>query len=112
MSVNGYGVELHYCLGQITDVNYALFDTSCACEDHRTVKLPGCCEEKVLFVQVDEDHHSTSKLDISSSADLVPDYQVMEDAITERTPKLIYFDRGPPRVSDLRILYCSFQFYG
>lgn len=60
LSVVGYGLEFHYCLGQITDVNLAWLDTSCGCDTEGESVSHSCCDEKAFFVRVDDEHQSPS----------------------------------------------------
>jgi len=66
LSSIGYGVELHYCLGQITDVNIAWLDTSCACDDEHKKVAPPCCEEKEFFIQIEQDHQASKTQSIAA----------------------------------------------
>ena len=59
LSAVGYGVELHYCLGQVTDVNIAWLDTSCSCDAGEKKVAPPCCDKKEFFVQIEEDHQAS-----------------------------------------------------
>lgn len=60
LSVVGYGLEFHYCLGRITDVNLAWLDTSCVCDTDGESVSHSCCHEKAFFVQVEDEHQSAS----------------------------------------------------
>lgn len=63
LSVTGYGLKLHYCLGQITDVNIAWLDTSCCCDEGAAhAQKPPCCDEKEFFVQLDDEHQTPTSL--------------------------------------------------
>lgn len=115
LSVVGYGLEFHYCLGRITDVNYALFETSCQCDDAHQGRAVGCCEEREFFVQLEEDHNTPpatelgqvhlpliaswgwGRLELSSGSSVVQTQVV---------------DRGPPVIEDRYLEHCALILYG
>jgi hypothetical protein len=115
LSVVGYGLELHYCLGQITDVNVAWLETSCACDDAHEKALPNCCEEKEFFVQVDEEHQSSGSNTIVGIYHPIIKEIKWDDrvdyAITEQSSH-IELSNGPPKHRPIYKRNCSFIFYG
>lgn len=113
LSVCGYGLELHYCLGQVTDVNYALFDTSCVCDEgHEESYTSNCCEEKAFFVQLDEDHQAASKVAFKLPFIVLPaSFLNIQEAVADQSTNQLN-DRGPPLIVDRCTVYCSFQLYG
>ena len=110
----GYGLELHYCLGQITDVNVAWLDTSCACDDAHEKAVSNCCDEKEFFVQVKDEHQSTSifeTLDIKLFVtEITWDTKSTESA--EELKRIYPKNTGPPIFLDLFKENCAFIFYG
>jgi len=111
----GYGLEVHYCLGEISDVNYALFDTYCTCDDLVEKPVKGCCEEKSFFVQLEEEHDTPAVVDISiailsiiSEFDWSP-FNIEQDS---NTKTYSFLDRGPPKSIDRVIEYHSLIIYG
>lgn len=114
LSVTGYGLEFHYCLGEITDVNYALLDTYCHCDDAHQGRIKGCCEEKEFFVQLDQDHQVPADVDLSHfMLPLAAEWQwqdpveTVDTSVSKTIPS-----RGPPRPVDLYKTNCEFIFYG
>ena len=114
-SVVGYGLEFHYCLGEITDWNYVLLDTSCACDDGHEKVVRGCCEEKEFFVQIEEAHQSppsTDQVEIIQPLQNVICWDCVENGVIAQELSRIELDRGPPKTLDRTIAYHSLIFYG
>jgi len=115
MSSIGYGLEVHYCLGEISDVNYALFDTYCPCDELVEKPIKGCCEEKSFFVQLEEDHSTPTELDVSKTIlPLISTFQWSPVIIAvDSSPKTYSFlERGPPKAIDRVIQYHALIIYG
>lgn len=114
-SVVGYGLEFHYCLGEITDWNYVLLDTSCACDDEHEAVTPQCCEEKEVFVQIEEAHQSPTSTDLAE-VDLPLESEICWDCVEHDVEahelSRLELDRGPPKTLDRTIVYHSLIFYG
>lgn len=60
----GYGAQVHYCLGEIEDVSYAFFETSCCCDETGVEVSMNCCDEKTVFVQLEDEHQQPVKTNI------------------------------------------------
>lgn len=113
LSVTGYGVEVHYCLGRVSDINYAFLETSCPCDVAHAGERSGCCEEKAFFIQVDEDHQTTSLPDVKFYPLLSSELASIAKLTSVKDAEAVFFsDRGPPLKRDFQTLYCAFQFYG
>lgn len=111
----GYGVEVHYCLGQIADVNYALLDTSCACDEVDEIAgEDNCCNEESFFIQLDTEHQSAADQKLKQPVFSVTETLLATSSvITETTEHLKTLSRrGPPKTVDRIIEYHSFIFYG
>ena len=114
LSVVGYGLELHYCLGQITDVNVAWLDTSCACDDAHGKAVSNCCDEKEFFVQVKDEHQSSSidfKLNFDQPLIAMVDWMENPSEDIEDVDWVNPNNNGPPEPVDLYKQNCSFIFY-
>lgn len=110
----GYGLEVHYCLGEISDVNYALFDTHCACDELVEKPVKGCCEEKSFFVQLEEDHSAPALVDVSNTfLPLIAEFNWSPFNIEQDSSVKTYtfLDRGPPKSIDRVIEYHSLIIY-
>lgn len=114
-SVVGYGLEFHYCLGEITDWNYVLLETSCHCDDSKEGLVKGCCEEKEVFVQIEEAHQSPAATDITEvqlPLQNVICWDCVEHGIEVQELSRLELDRRPPKTVDRTIAYHSLIFYG
>ena len=115
LSVVGYGLEIHYCLGQIADVNIAWLDTSCACDDAHIPAASKCCDEKEFFVQVKDEHQSSSvdfKLDFDQP--LVAEFTWDESdlSLLDEREWVSLNNNSPPEPEDLYKQNCAFIYYG
>lgn len=115
LNVVGYGIEVHYCLGQIADINYAFLDTSCACDSAHVDKVTtSCCSEESFFVQLEDEHQAASTSFNFQVAELeVPSLlkvDVSEPKVSE--PKGYVLTNAPPKPKDLVVELHSFVFYG
>ncbi|MDC1221523.1 hypothetical protein N8Z47_02520 [Salibacteraceae bacterium] len=115
LSVVGYGLEIHYCLGQIADVNIAWLDTSCACDDAHIPETSNCCDEKEFFVQVKDEHQSSSvdfKLDFDQPLIAIVDWMENPRQDIEDVEWVNPNNNGPPEPEDLYKQNCAFIYYG
>ncbi|MEZ4721077.1 MAG: hypothetical protein R2813_04275 [Flavobacteriales bacterium] len=114
LSIVGYGLEVHYCLGQVTDVNYALLDTSCVCDDTQQVASKGCCEEKEFFIQIEEVHQASAGMDyLNIELPLIEELSWAERFELSEAVEHSEFieDTGPPLVRSIVIENCSLTLY-
>jgi hypothetical protein len=58
----GYGIEVHFCLGRVSDVNHFLFETYCPCEAAHVEAAKRCCEERSVFHQLDDEHAAPTQV--------------------------------------------------
>ena len=113
LNVVGYGIEVHYCLGQISDVSYAFLDTSYAFDsDHTEVFKAPCCDDESFFVQLEDEHQNSEKLSFSQ----VPCESVHElDSFSSQKSDTFLKDafalRAPPVPIDRVTIYQFFIFY-
>ncbi|MBT3647275.1 MAG: hypothetical protein HN542_03430 [Flavobacteriales bacterium] len=115
VSVVGYGLEFHYCLGEITDWNYVLLETSCHCDDSHQGLVKGCCEEKAFFIQIEEAHQSPATTDIAEVELPLQNeicWDCVEHDVEAQESSRLQLDRGPPKTLDRTIAYHSLIFYG
>jgi hypothetical protein len=115
LSVVGYGLEIHYCLGQIADVNIVWLDTSCACDDAHILETSNCCDEKEFFVQVKDEHQSSSvdfKLDFDQPLIAIVDWMENLSEDIEDVEWVNSNNNGPPEPEDLYKQNCAFIYYG
>ncbi len=113
-SVVGYGLEVHYCLGQITDVNVAWLETSCACEESTSTVTHSCCDEKSFFVQISEEHQAASDVTVEQFHPALSQTLKWSDATLKHieTLELVAFlDRGPPIENRIYQQNCALIFY-
>lgn len=114
LSIAGYGLEFHYCLGQITDVNHALLDTSCHCDDAHQGLIKGCCEEREFFVQLDQDHETPPSSDVNKVYQpLMANccWDCLETFASESKAPDVIDDRGPPIDAKLYKEHCALILY-
>ena len=111
----GYGLEIHYCLGEISDINYVLLDTECPCDASHTASIQSCCEEKVFFNQLEDEHAAPAKLsldDVQLPLVSVLDLGHVADHTLDEHRGLNLTDRGPPVVRDIPIELVRLITYG
>lgn len=116
LSAAGYGAEVHYCLGMVSDVSYIWFDASCACDadgDHIQTQS-NCCDEEAFYYQLEEEHLAAGNLDLQApllnvESDL--DFASCPSA-EDNSSNASWSDRGPPNVLDRTIVYQQLIFYG
>lgn len=111
----GYGLEVHYCLGEVSDVSYALLDTHCACDLLDEPHERKCCEEKSFFNQLESEHSAPSLTDVSMvllpvAAEL--DWNAMQSSDASSLKSYNFIDRGPPKSRDRIIEFHSLIIYG
>lgn len=115
LNVVGYGLEVHYCLGQIADINYAFLDTSCACDSAHTESITtSCCDEESFFVQLEDEHQSASSSTVYQPV-LIEVQSVIKTEISESIEsdsKGWVLANAPPKPKDLVLELHSFVFYG
>jgi len=111
----GYGLEIHYCLGEISDINYVLLDTECPCDASHTASNQSCCEEKAFFNQLEDEHAAPAKLSLDNVelplVSILDLGQIMSEALDEELGMTLT-DRGPPVVRDIPIELVRLITYG
>lgn len=116
LSTVGYGLEIHYCLGRISDVNHAMLETSCPCDTlHTKGQADGCCEERSFFNQIDDVHsYPQAQNEIGKHlpltkviAEIAPLLVEDNSLCIQKTDK-----RGPPRLCDRVIEFHAMLIYG
>ncbi|MEQ9188815.1 MAG: hypothetical protein RLP15_13860 [Cryomorphaceae bacterium] len=111
----GYGLEIHYCLGQVSDVNYVLLDTECPCDANHSASFSSCCEEKEFFNQLEDDHAAPASVSLSdvqlSMVSESPKASRLNLDLDEWKQEVIT-DRGPPRFRDITIELVRLITYG
>lgn len=113
-SAVGYGAEVHYCLGQVSEVSYIWFDASCACDaaGDQLKRDFNCCEDERFFVQLEDEHQSSGSTEIS--ADLVHmklDFNLVELVPIELEVPIYLSDRAPPSTKERLISIHRLVFY-
>lgn len=114
LSVVGYGLEFHYCLGDITDVNYALLETSCHCDDAHQGLMKGCCEEKEFFIQLDDEHQASGGINhLEIQLPLIGEFSWNCQLEAEELVEQVKYPEstGPPLVEPIFRKNCSLVFY-
>ncbi|MEX2597621.1 MAG: hypothetical protein WEC59_11890 [Salibacteraceae bacterium] len=112
----GYGLEVHYCLGRVSDINYVLLETECPCDSlHDQMSNPNCCEERSFFNQI-EDEHSAPSL-VQEFGKYLPASEVLNSPFSAKKfidtlPSETRVDRGPPKCVDRTIAYHKLTLYG
>lgn len=116
-SAVGYGAEVHYCLGKVSDVTFIWFDASCVCDDvrenesiNRTIN---CCEDERFFNQI-EDEHAANVADIiikGPIAIVIHQYNEPTAPLNEANNILKISDRAPPKLLDRLIAHHQLVFY-
>jgi hypothetical protein len=114
LNVVGYGLEVHYCLGKISDINYAFLDTSCACDSANPEKITSsCCNEESFFVQLEDEHQSVSSKEFRAPIVVSDHYSYNEsELLAVHTAKCFENIKAPPLPLDRVITYQTFIFYG
>lgn len=104
-------MEVHYCLGQIKDVNYAFFDTACCCDDSGESMSKGCCNEETYFVQIKDEHQSAAeqKISVVPAVGIAMLQTPLEEDESIAPKFFLITDSGPPRT--LYQDHCSLIFY-
>lgn len=113
LSVVGYGVEFHYCLGRVTDVNLDWVGTSCACDGSHAERAMKCCDELAIKVQIDDEHQANASLDqvVKAPAALIQQIEsadLVADADDACGP--VVMDNGPPEQRRF-LRHCALIFY-
>lgn len=113
LNVVGYGLEVHYCLGQVSDINYAFLDTSCACDMAHSGKISSnCCNEESFFVQLEEEHQSSSTIEVQTP---IPMEVIQFEKLVNVDLEVISLNRealkSPPLPIDRVVQFHSFIFY-
>lgn len=113
LSVVGYGVEFHYCLGRVTDVNLDWVGTSCSCDAAHVEQQMKCCDELSIQVQVDEEHQS-SGVDVESTKAPMEVVQTITSGLndSEKSQNVLGtpMDNGPPE-QPLYLKHCALILY-
>lgn len=112
----GYGVEVHYCLGMVSDVSYIWFDASCACDDSGSethAQTKSCCDEDSFFNQIDDEHQGSVSLVVKSPL-VIPEQALMFEGSSEieKAENSLELDRGPPPIIDRVIAFHRLILYG
>jgi len=111
----GYGIEVHYCLGRISDVNHFMFETHCACDEAGIMPEKSCCEERVVYNQLDDEHTASANLqveDVQLPLIATIDLELLENQVEEVELEKALLDRGPPCVRDIPIELVRLITYG
>lgn len=113
LNVVGYGLEVHYCLGQVSDINYAFLDTSCACDLAHSGKInSSCCNEESFFVQLEDEHQSSSTIEVQTP---IPMEVIQFEKLVNIDLEIISVNRealkSPPLPIDRVVQFHSFIFY-
>ncbi|MDP4663561.1 MAG: hypothetical protein NWS74_07845 [Salibacteraceae bacterium] len=113
LNVVGYGLEVHYCLGQVSDINYAFLDTSCACDAAHSERISSsCCNEESFFVQLEDEHQSSSNIEVQSP---MPMEVVKLEKLVSIDLEVISLNwealKSPPLPIDRVVQFHSFIFY-
>lgn len=113
LNVVGYGLEVHYCLGQVSDINYAFLDTNCVCDDAHSTKISSnCCSEESFFVQLEEEHQSSSSIELQAP---MPMEVVQLDELIKIDLEVFWINREAlkslPLPIDRVVQFHSFIFY-
>lgn len=110
----GYGLEVHYCLGEVADINYVFLDTSCACEDnHIEISRSNCCNEESFFNQLDDEHQAAAS-DFSVKAPVAQHIFCLNDiqnVLFQEIKLPIQSLRAPPEPIERILLYHTFILY-
>ena len=114
LNVVGYGLEVHYCLGQVSDINYAFLDTTCVCDAaHSEGISSSCCNEESFFVQLEDEHQSSSNIEVQTP---IPMEVVQLEKLVNIDLEVISINRealkSPPLPIDRVVQFHSFIFYG
>lgn len=100
----GYGLEIHYCLGRVSDVNHVLFDTFCPCDAAHETTGMNCCKERSFFNQIEDEHAvpASSEVNWVEVPILLPflGESRLEDELLERH-LFNHVERGPPILVDV-----------
>ncbi len=112
LNVVGYGLEVHYCLGQVSDINYAFLDTTCACDAAHSERFSSCCNEESFFVQLEDEHQSSSKIEVQTP---IPTEVVQFEKLVNIDLEVISVNRellnSPPLPINRVVQFHSFIFY-
>jgi hypothetical protein len=114
MSAVGYGAEVHYCLGQVSDVSYIWFDASCVCDEtgEQLERPMGCCEDERFFVQLEDDHQNSASTAIAQvQLKEEKGFRAAEASATERLCPVYVADRAPPSTKERLIALHRLTFY-
>ena len=111
----GYGLEIHYCLGRVSDVNHVLFDTFCPCDDAHESKGINCCEERSFFNQIEDEHAAPATSDIKwvdVPLQLPPMSMSLSNEMISEDVGSMDEERGPPETKDICALLVRRITYG
>jgi len=116
MSAVGYGAEIHYCLGAVSDVAFYGFDASCVCDaalDQDTLKQRhGCCEDESFFNQLEDEHSPSFVKAVSPPHAVLTSSRVYDSLqLSEEDDHADADLRGPPKTIDLNLLFHRLIFY-
>jgi hypothetical protein len=115
LSSVGYGVEVHYCLGRVSDVNYVLLDTSCACDEAGIPAHKRCCEERSFFHQIDDEHQLSSTTCVQSPYDYLIAWTPVESNLltpSEQADGNVLEEGESPPIRPRFLLYHQWVTYG
>lgn len=116
-SAVGYGAEVHYCLGQVSDVTFIWFDASCACDDVRQnesiKRTMNCCEDERFFNQIEDEHAANVAATIIKGPPATVTLQHAEPIapLNETNNVFEISDRAPPKPLDKLIAHHQLVFY-
>ncbi len=114
LSAVGYGLEIHYCLGQIADVNIAWLETSGVRDDAHIPETSNCCDEKEFFVQLKDEHQSSSldfKLDFDRFLIAIFDWMENSSEDIQSVEWVSQNNNSLPVSEDLYKQNCVFIYY-
>lgn len=106
----GVQINAHYCLGKLRSVSFNLSSNSCPCGEG--IEMP-CCEDKSVFLQLQETHDNPSILFFSIVPSVSPTYQNVspQSPVPEKTIKS-YLANAPPSKAPAYIAFQRLTYYG
>lgn len=114
MSAVGYGAEVHYCLGQVSEVSYIWFDASCVCDEagDEVKRKMNCCEDERFFVQLEDDHqHKTTTALITVQVAQERSLLSIQQPEADQATPVHFTDRAPPSTKERLIALHRLTFY-
>jgi hypothetical protein len=114
MLVSGISVSIHYCQGEIEDINLMSQTSGCCCGDDEMADE--CCSNENLIIQFDSDEQlkSVTTYSFKHVEILTTEQEIFSQDPTdvEKTEFYTYTDSPPLENQKIWILNNTFTFYG